>query len=110
MSTADEHGGPRDRAELEARMRVALRELLDIAQDGALSPSAFVEQLDAIHARYLGRDADVPEVVNARRKALAAYDELTSGRDRHHQLELLADALGIGPESKRHEPDREPRG
>ena len=30
-----------------------------------------------------------------RRRALAAYDEVTMGFDRHHELELLADALGV---------------
>jgi hypothetical protein len=110
MSTPGEHGDTSDRAELEAQMRVALSELLGVAHDGTLSPSAFGERLGSIHARYLGPDVNAPAVVEARRKALAAYDELTSGRDRHHQLELIADALGIGPEPKRREADLDPRG
>jgi hypothetical protein len=109
MSTG-EHGAASDRAELEAQMRVGLGDLLDVAHDGTLSPDAFAERLESIHARYLGRDANAPAALAARRKAVAAYDELTSGRDRHHQLELIADALGIGPETKRREVDLDPRG
>ena len=95
MSTAGEHGDASPTAESEAQMRVELGELLDVAHDGALSPTVFAERLESIHARYLGPDANSPAAIEARRRAVAAYDKLTSGRDRHHQLELIATALGI---------------
>ena len=95
MSTTGEHGDASHRAESEAQMRVELGELLDVAHDGVLSPTVFAERLDSIHTRHLGTDANSPAAMEARRKAVAAYDKLTSGRDRHHQLELIANALGI---------------
>ncbi len=95
MSTVGEQGDASHGAPSEAQMGVALCELLDVAHDGALSPAVFAERLDSIHARYLGPDANSRAAIEARRKAVAAYDKLTSGRDRHHQLELIADALGI---------------
>jgi hypothetical protein len=50
-----------------------------------------------LHVRFLGSDADRPEVVRQRRDAAAAYDDLIAGADmdRHHHLERLAQALAL---------------
>ncbi len=95
VSIPGENGGASRGVESDVQMRVELGELLDVAHDGTLSPTVFAERLDSIHARYLGPDASSPAAIETRRKALTAYDKLTSGRDRHHQLELIANALGI---------------
>lgn len=82
-------------------MDVELGALLAEARAGELAPAEFAERVESLHARHLGGQIDAPEFVNARREAVAAYDELTRGRDRHHQLELIAQALGIGPRNER---------
>jgi hypothetical protein len=43
-------------------------------------------------------------MVERRRAASKAYADLTSGTDRHHDLERLAHALGIDPLAKRSSP------
>jgi hypothetical protein len=77
------------------QMQAELGELLSVARAGELAPTDFLERLESIHARYLGDEALAPEFVSRRGQALAAYDEVRLGVDRHHQLELLAQALGV---------------
>jgi hypothetical protein len=79
----------------EAAMQRELADLLTLVRNGQVDPSDFTARLEALHARFLGDDANAPEIVERRRAASAAYDELTAGTDRHHQLELLAKALGV---------------
>jgi hypothetical protein len=78
-------------------MRRELGELFDSARDAELARSDFAARLESLHTRFLGENADTPEMVEHRRAASKAYDDLTSGTDRHHDLERLAHALGIDP-------------
>jgi hypothetical protein len=78
-------------------MERELGSFLDVVRRGKLTPVAFVEQLEAIHGRFLGDELNSDEPVKARLDALAAYEELLSDIDRHHQIELLAQALGVDP-------------
>ncbi len=79
----------------EAARRRELGDLLALARNGELDPSEFTALLESLDARFLGDDADAPALVQRRRAASAAYGELVAGMDRHHQLELLAKALGV---------------
>ena len=76
-------------------MRRELVDLFVLARDGELARSDFHDRLKSLHARFLGADADAPDMVGRRRVASKAYDDLSSGTDRHHDLERLAQALGI---------------
>ncbi len=89
---AADHGS--ENAELERE----LTELLETARTAELTPADFLARLESIHARHLGSEANSPELVDRRLEALAAYDEITLGLDRHHELERLARALGIQEE------------
>lgn len=81
----------------QERMQRELGDLLASARTGGLAGSDFTARLESLHARFLGEDANTPEMVEHRRAASKAYDDLTAGTDRHHDLERLAQALGIGP-------------
>ena len=87
--------GEDDLAERKEQMQRELAELMSVARVDELAPADFLERLESIHVRYLGESAYSPELVDRRRRALAAYDEVTLGVDRHHELELLAEALGV---------------
>jgi len=84
-----------DLAARNEQMQRELSELMSVARIDELAPADFLERLESIHVRYLGEGAHSPEFVDRRRRALAAYDEVTMGVDRHHELELLADAFGV---------------
>jgi hypothetical protein len=107
MPTPDQEGDRVDPVEKGSRMQADLAALHAAAADGRMEPGAFLEQLQLIHLRDLGDEADLPAFVRARHRAYMAYEELTLGRDRHHQLELLAVALGIedDPRSDRNPTD-----
>lgn len=79
-------------------MQIELTELVDVARAGELTPAEFGERVELIHARHLGGDIDASEFVNGRQRALAAYEEYLTGRDRHHELEKIAEALGVARE------------
>jgi hypothetical protein len=78
-----------------AAMHRELAELLTTAPAAGLTPADFPARLESIHRRHLAGQADSPEFVKRRADALAAYDEITLGVDRHHQLEALAAALDV---------------
>jgi hypothetical protein len=109
MPTFGEHEGDK-RPDQRAAMQDELVALLAAAQADDLTPEQFRERIELIHARHLGGDIDAPEFVNSRRDAVAAYDEFTSGRDRHHQLELVSRALQIRSPRERGNADLDPRG
>jgi len=79
----------------EEQMRGELGALLASVRDGELEPSTFEARLELLHARFVGKDASTRGMVERRRVAAVAYDDLTSGTDRHHDLERLAQALGV---------------
>ncbi len=74
-----------------------LAELLVAARSGALAPPDFAARLESLHTRFLGGKAHTPEMIERRRSASAAYDDLISAEDldTHHHLELLAGTLGV---------------
>jgi hypothetical protein len=76
-------------------MRRELGELLASTHAGELDPSDFAGRLEALYARFLGEDANTPEMTKRRHDAVTAYSDLVAGkdRDRHHHLERLAQAL-----------------
>lgn len=71
--------------------------LLTAARTDQLAPADFAERLEALHMRFLGEEARTPEMIERRRSASAAYDDLMSAKDldTHHHLELLARTLGV---------------
>ena len=76
-----------------------LCDLLAEARTEATTPSDFRARLDEIHTRHLGRDASAGDQVERRRRASKAYDGLRrESPSRHHQFELLAEALGLEAE------------
>jgi len=81
----------------EEQLHRELTALVASTRNGELTPTDFSERLDALDARFLGEAAHRPEMVERRRAAAAAYDQLTSGKDldTHHHLEKLAEALGV---------------
>jgi hypothetical protein len=81
----------------EEQLRRELNALLASARNGDLASPDFAARLESLHARFLGTDANTPEMVERRLAASAAYDHLTSGKDLdpHHHLELLAATLGV---------------
>lgn len=50
-------------------------------------PANFDARLASLHARLLGEDANAAAIVEHRRAATKAYANLTSGTDRHYNLE-----------------------
>jgi hypothetical protein len=81
----------------DEQMRLELRSLLDSARGCELAPADFATRLESIHARFLASNATTPEMLKRRRDAAAAYDDLIVGADmdRHHHLELLAQAIDL---------------
>lgn len=79
----------------QGRMRRELADLFASARSGELTRADFAARLESLHQRFLGEDAATPNMVEQRRAASKAYDDLTLGTDRHHNLERLAEALGI---------------
>ncbi len=69
-----------------------LEQLFVAAQDRELPPAAFISRLESLHARLLGAGADTPEMVERRHSASLAHRRLATDIDRHHHLELLAEA------------------
>jgi hypothetical protein len=74
-----------------------LEGLLAPARGGELAPADFAARLESLHTRFLGEEAHTPEMIERRRSASAAYDDLMSAEDldTHHHLELLAGTLGV---------------
>lgn len=81
----------------EDRTQSELRDLLAAARAGELESREFTARLESLHERLLGDGASTPEMTERRRAASKVYDELSAGMDRHHDLERLAQALGIEP-------------
>ena len=81
----------------EERLGRELDALLTDARSGDLAPAEFAARLESLHTRFLGPNAQAPQMIERRRSASAAYDDLWSGEDldTHHHLELLAASLGI---------------
>lgn len=79
----------------EERLRRELGELFAAVRVGEVSVPDFAERLESLHARFLGKDAEALEMVERRKLAIKAYEHLTAGIERHHNLELIAEALGI---------------
>jgi hypothetical protein len=97
MTPAASNGAPRD--DLPDQMRADLTALLGEATAGELSSAGFRDRLAQIHTRYLGDNADTAANRTRRSKALRAFERLRrEAPSRHHELELIADALGIQPE------------
>lgn len=73
-----------------------LAALLRAAARSELSSSGFSDRLTRIHTRRLGEDADTRTNEARRVKALRAFENLTrEATSRHHELELLAETLGV---------------
>jgi hypothetical protein len=79
------------------RMERELRDLVASVASGEIPPATFNAQLESLHARLLGEDANTVAMVEHRVAAAKAYAKLSSGTDRHHDLEQLRSALGINP-------------
>ena len=78
-------------------MRADLRALLAEVEADELTAAAFTERLVAIHRHHLGAASETRELVRARRRALKAFEGLArEAPSRHHELEQLAEALGLG--------------
>jgi hypothetical protein len=85
--------------DLNDEMRPELAALLSNAASGGMSSADFYDRLMGIHIRLLGEGANAPANETRRVKALRAFDGLVrEAPSRHHELELLADALGIAPD------------
>ena len=71
--------------------------LLAAARTGELAAVDFAARLESLHARFLGEEAYTRGMIERRRLASAAYDDLISAEDldTHHHLELLAGTLGV---------------
>lgn len=78
-----------------------LHALLAGVKAGEFGLSEFPERLEAIHRAHLGKAADKPEFVAARRKAGDRHADYVLSIERHHGLERLAKALGVGSEPAR---------
>jgi hypothetical protein len=88
-------------AELPEPMRADLAALLADVTTGELSSADFYDRLTQIHTLHLRANANTPTNKTRRAKALRAFEHL--GREapsRHHELELIAAALGVHPESR----------
>jgi hypothetical protein len=83
-------------AELPEQMRAELAALFDDASAGGLSSAEFYDRLTDIHNRHLGADAGAVANEMSRDRALRAFEGLSrEAPSRHHELELLAAALGL---------------
>lgn len=99
MTTPGHHGDAR-RGGTPVQMRSDLVALLAEVEASVLSAGEFRERLLQIHARHLASQANAPEFERSRRKAIRAFNALTlEAPSRHHQLEQLADALGLAASS-----------
>lgn len=79
-------------------MRADLAVLLNAVRAGELETASFYDRLEEIHRRHLGTEAGSEDWVEARLRAVRIFDGLgTTEASRHHQLEALAESLGIGP-------------
>jgi hypothetical protein len=77
-------------------MRQQLAALLSDVSAGELSFADFDERLTEIHIRCLGDEANAAANELTRLRALRAFEGLTrEAPSRHHELERLAEALGI---------------
>ncbi len=76
-------------------LRLELNDLFASARSGQLERADFVARLQSLHAHFLGEEASGPKMMEQRRNAAKAYDHFLSGTDRHHDLERLAQALGV---------------
>jgi hypothetical protein len=93
MAAAEDDSG---QAKREQGMDADLAALLGDAGTGGLSSVEFSDRLTDIHVRHLGDEAAVVANEMSRVRALRAFEAL--GREapsRHHELELLAAALGL---------------
>jgi hypothetical protein len=81
----------------EEALRRELDGLFAAARTGELAPADFAARLESIHTRFRGEEAQTPELIERRRSASAAYEDLVSAEDldTHHRLELLAGTLGV---------------
>jgi hypothetical protein len=81
----------------EDQMLHELGAILASARRREMEPSDFAARLESLHARFLGANANTPDMVRRRCVVAKAYDDLIAGADmdRHHHLELLAQALGL---------------
>ena len=83
----------------DEQMRQELHELFVTARTCELTTADFATRLASVHARYLGSAAQTPDLLKRRRNAATVYDNLLADTDmdRHHHLELLAEALDLLP-------------
>jgi hypothetical protein len=82
----------------DAAMRREIGDILASARWGEFEPAVFGARLEEVHARFLGDQAGAPDIVEQRHLAEKAYVQLLTGtEERHHYLELMADALGVDP-------------
>lgn len=73
-----------------------LRALLDDVRAGGLSADEFRERLTRIHEKHPVDEALSRRLESERRQAFRAFDALTrEAPSRHHELERLAEALGV---------------
>ncbi len=77
-------------------MRADLQGLLDAARAGELDTAGFYDRLEEVHRRHLGAEASSERWVGLRRRAVRIFDGLgKASGSRHHQFELLTEALGL---------------
>ena len=83
----------------DEQMRQELHELFVTARTYELTTADFAALLESVHARFLGSAAQTSDLLKRRRNAATVYDDLLAGKDmdRHHHLELLAEALDLSP-------------
>ena len=83
----------------DEQMRQELHELFVTARTCELTTADFAARLESVHARFLGSAAQTSDLLKRRRNAATVYDDLLAGTDmdRHHHLELLAEALDLSP-------------
>ena len=84
-----------DLAEPDEEMQRELSKLVSVARISGLTRLTFWNGSSRSMFVTLARVLTRGKFVERRRRALAAYDEVTMGVDRHHELEMLADALGV---------------
>jgi hypothetical protein len=85
-----------EHAKRQNQTRADLAALLRDVRAGELTSADFYERLSDIHGRHLGDDANSAANEMSRIRALRAFEGLTrEAPSRHHELERLADALGI---------------